>query len=77
MSGGTMGFLYLRIAAGLQFARNTPERRAFAEHLEKIAKALHDIEWVDSGDWVKGRENAAIQACLGDWLHAGEAGGAG
>jgi len=28
----------------------SPARRAFGEHLKKVAHALHEIEWVDSGD---------------------------
>jgi hypothetical protein len=34
--------------------------------LELVIKALHDIEWVDSGDYGPGDENKAIRACLGD-----------
>jgi uncharacterized small protein (DUF1192 family) len=34
--------------------------------LKLVAKALHDIEWVDSGDYGPGDENKAIRACLGD-----------
>ena len=28
----------------------SPARRALGEHLKKVAHALHEIEWVDSGD---------------------------
>jgi len=39
------------------------ERRAwFAKLLRKVAKAMHDIEWVDSSDYGPGSEVAAIDA---------------
>lgn len=43
---------------------NDPLRIAFCEHLEKIGKAMHDIEWVDSGDYGAGDEHESIKACL-------------
>ena len=43
---------------------NSPRRRAFVEHLKLVSKALHDIEWVDSGDSVPGSEDEAIDAVL-------------
>ena len=64
MSGGSMNLLYTTIVADGVFEQNTNERRAFAKHLELICQALHDIEWVDSGDYAPGRENDAIRACL-------------
>jgi len=63
MSGGSMGYLYSKLQAA-EFDTGTPERAAFAEHLKLVAKALHDIEWVDSADYGPGDENAAIRACL-------------
>jgi N-methylhydantoinase B/oxoprolinase/acetone carboxylase alpha subunit len=64
MSGGSMNYLYSKLDYDATFHTNTPERRAFKEHLVKVSKALHDIEWVDSGDYRTGDENAAIRACL-------------
>lgn len=60
-----MGYLCIRVA-NAEFRTDTPERRAFAEHLTLVAKALHDIEWVDSSDFSPGEENAAIRACVGN-----------
>ena len=37
---------------------------AFASHLELVASALHDVEWVMSGDTSPGDELAAIDAAL-------------
>lgn len=65
MSGGSMNYLYCRLENDASFSQHTPERRAFAAHLKLVAKALHDIEWVDSCDYGPGDENKAIRACLG------------
>ena len=64
MSGGSMNHLYMKVALYANFDLNTPERVAFAEHLEKVVAALHDIEWVDSGDYGPGGDSEAIRACL-------------
>lgn len=67
MSGGSMDYGYVRVIGMVdQFEHNTPERKAFADHLGKVAKALHDIEWVDSGDYEPGDENEAIRVCIGE-----------
>lgn len=63
MSGGSMDYLYSRVQCA-DFREDTPLRRAFRAHLNLVAKALHDIEWVDSGDYGPGDEEAAIRACL-------------
>ena len=64
MSGGSMNYLYSRMSWEAEFTKDTPERKAFGDHLELVIKALHDIEWVDSGDYSPGDENEAIRACL-------------
>ena len=58
-----MDYLYSRVEQA-SFATNTPLRRAFSRHLFKISKALHDIEWVDSGDCSVGSEEDAIKECI-------------
>ena len=58
-----MNYLYSKLDDAT-FAKDTPERQAFARHLKLVIDALHDIEWVDSGDYGPGRENEAIRACL-------------
>ena len=60
-----MDYLYGRVE-GATFETSTPLRKAFRRHLMKVAKALHDIEWVDSGDYGEGDEGEAIRVCLGD-----------
>lgn len=64
MSGGSMDYLYCKLENDANFRLTTPERKAFAKHLVKVAKALHDIEWVDSGDYGPGDESEAIRDCL-------------
>lgn len=63
MSGGSMDFLYSKVESA-SFSESTPLRRAFRTHLALVAMALHDIEWVDCGDFGRGQEEAAIRACL-------------
>lgn len=62
MSGGSMDYLYARVGDAV-FSHNTPARRAFAVHLEKVAAALRAIEWNDSGDGADNEEEL-IRACL-------------
>lgn len=67
MSGGSWDYFYEKVeevASRLQ-GETDPVRRAFGTHLKKCAKALHDIEWVDSCDMGKGDEVKAIKAALG------------
>lgn len=65
MSGGSMNYLSDKIEYELRFREDTPLRRAFMEHMQRVMKALHEIEWVDSGDNSPGRDEDAILACLG------------
>ena len=64
MSGGSLDYLYQKIQYAEFETESSPERRAFSEHLKRVVEALHDIEWVDSGDYGPGRELAAIRECL-------------
>lgn len=65
MSGGSLNYAYTKVedAAGGIYL-DTPECRAFKAHLLKVAKALHDIEWVQSCDYGRGDEVEAIMACI-------------
>jgi hypothetical protein len=64
MSGGALNYLNDKVNDAV-FDADTPERVAFAKHLDKVVKALHDIELVDSGDYGPGDEKAAIFDCIG------------
>lgn len=72
MSGGSWDYLYCKIEeAGYTLkASNDPLRRAFGAHMILVAKAMHDIEWVDSCDKANGDERAAIEAALGQNANA-------
>lgn len=64
MSGGSMNYLYSTLEREATFLADTPLRKAFMKHLSDVKDALHDIEWVDSGDYSPGDEDKAIRACL-------------
>ena len=65
MSGGSWDYLTFKVgdAADRLDTSRDPLRRAFGQHLRKVAKALHDIEWNDSGDGAR-EEPDSIRACL-------------
>ena len=66
MSGGSYDYAYGRITdMADQLRLTTPLRKVFQDHLRKVSKACHDIEWVDSGDSSPGEEDAAIRECIG------------
>ena len=73
MSGGSMDYLYSKIydeCDKLDTSKNAL-RVAFSIHLRTCADALHDIEWVDSGDYADGDEYDAIRKALGpEWKKA-------
>lgn len=45
------------------FRENTILRKTFRKHLNLVAKALHDIEWNDSGDG-SDTEEESIRSCI-------------
>ena len=63
MSGGSMDYVYSRVQA-IEFDQSTPERIAFAAHLQLVAAALRAIEWEDSGDTGPEATKLAIASCL-------------
>ena len=63
MSGGSYDYVYLKIE-DIIINSSTPERIAFQKHLKLVAKAMKDIEWVDSCDKSPGDESEAIRKCL-------------
>lgn len=65
MSGGSYDYVYGRIdEIELRHADKDPRRAAFQKLLKLVAKAMHDIEWVDSCDYGPGGDHEAIDACL-------------
>ena len=66
MSGGSLDYVYHRVndVAEIILKRaECPEHKAFAKHLYKVSKALHDLEWVWSGDCSDG-DIEAIMAVI-------------
>ena len=67
MSGGSLDYLYSRVddcADSIEAMCNKPIYRAFARHLRLVSKALHDIEWVHSGDYGDGDKEKAIMRVI-------------
>ena len=65
MSGGSLDYFYSRVSDVAQQIREkaeTPVHLGFADHLDLVAVALRDLEWVWSGDKGLGDEDAAIMA---------------
>ena len=63
MSGGALQYGYGNVeeqASQILERSRVPLHVAFAKHLFKVSKALHDLEWVLSGDTSPGDENKAI-----------------
>ena len=74
MSGGSLNYAYNKIddAANeilcrLHYIGDAARRakyKAFAAYLEKVSKALHDVEWVLSSDYGEDGADKAIDAVL-------------
>ncbi len=67
MSGGSLDYICFKVeeaASSIRSRATCAEHRAFAAHLAKVAEALHDIEWVFSGDTRTPREIPAIMAVI-------------
>jgi len=65
MSGGSYEYFFYKVrdlAERLEHVDRDPRRAAFRGLLFLIAEALHDIEWVDSGDYGKDGDHKAIDA---------------
>lgn len=60
MSGGEYNYICFKIGDIRIPINNNPRRAAFQKLLKLVAEAMHDIEWVDSGDYSPGDENKAI-----------------
>ena len=68
MSGGSMDYLYMRVNDVAEELINSKcrHRQIFGEHLVKVAKALFEIELVDSGDSSPPDDINAIQDVFGE-----------
>lgn len=70
MSGEAYGHAYWNVREMaqelLRTCGNNPLRVAFARHLLKVSAAMHDVDWVDSGDSAEGSETNSILEVLGE-----------
>jgi len=68
MSGGSWEYFYstLNEVAERLVNSNNPLRSAMGEKLKLASQALHDIEWVDSGDYGDGDDIKAIKKFIGN-----------
>lgn len=67
MSGGSLNYRYFQIeelADDILEQADTQLQKDFANHLYKIAKAAHDIEWVLSKDYTDGDDVESIKQAL-------------
>lgn len=65
MSGGSYDYISFKIQEiEIRNPDYNPRRIVFQKLLSLVAEAMHDIEWVDSGDTCPGDEHAAIDACF-------------
>jgi hypothetical protein len=70
MSGGSWDYAYLRLdEVAERLITSDPKehllRVRLGAQLKLMVAALHDIEWVDSGDLGEGDDEPAIKAALG------------
>lgn len=67
MSGGSWDYVYQKVAETSErlMLSKCHHRRALGSTLNSYVKALHDIEWVDSGDYGPGDELSSIREAIG------------
>lgn len=64
MSGGSLDYVFYKLDDAIEVIERratTVLQTAFAVHLKDVSKALHDLEWVFSGDYSDGDEVEAIR----------------
>ena len=68
MSGGSWDYSFIRMEENALRLKSDedPLRRAFGNKLLLFAKAMKNIEWVDSCDYGEGDDVEAIKAALGN-----------
>lgn len=71
MSGGSLDYFYDKvdeIRGRIQDRAGDYKRKAmilaFAAHMDKVSKALHDLEWTFSGDYKEDQFEKSVMACI-------------
>lgn len=72
MSGGSLDYLYHKVEEAAESILSYGMREkmllweAFGKHVDLVAKALHDCEWVMSSDYGRNDADDAIRKALGE-----------
>ena len=67
MSGGSLDYVCYKVDDAIDTIEKratTVLQKAFAKHLKDVAKALHDLEWVYSGDYSEGQEVESLRKVI-------------
>ena len=67
MSGGSLDYVCYKVDDAIDTIEKratTVLQKAFAKHLKDVAKALHDLEWVFSGDYGDGDDVEALRKVI-------------
>lgn len=67
MSGGSLDYVCYKVDDAIETIEKratTVLQKAFAQHLKDVAKALHDLEWVYSGDYSEGQEVDSLRKVI-------------
>ena len=67
MSGGSLDYVCYKVDDAIDTIEKratTVLQKAFAKHLKDVAKALHDLEWVYSGDYSEGQEGESLRKVI-------------
>ena len=67
MSGGSLDYVCYKLDDAIDTIEKratTVLQKAFAKHLKDVAKALHDLEWVYSGDYSEGQEVESLRKVI-------------
>ena len=67
MSGGSLDYVCYKVDDAIDTIEKratTVLQKAFAAHLKDVSKALHDLEWVYSGDYSEGQEVESLRKVI-------------
>jgi len=67
MSGGSLDYVCYKLDGAIEVIERratTVLQIAFAAHLKDVSKALHDLEWVYSGDYSEGQEVESLRKVI-------------
>ncbi len=67
MSGGSLDYVCYKVDDAIDTIEKratTVLQKAFAKHLKDVVNALHDLEWVYSGDYSEGQEVESLRKVI-------------